>query len=355
MKKVLDALKKNWIMVWFITAAFSLSIITAYAIYTRITIAKRVVSTEAGANSLFSSDFMNVGRMKTIEPFTDSTQDATVSVHVFNYAYPKEAVYRSEETLYDLKATLGTLNDQDEFSAINDSTKIAALSDLTYTIKYDKTGEFFKFGTEDKITHTFKNCSISGDRAFGDLFELVFDKNELGNTANNYCMLIEADPYNVDLPKLTGVVKVRFSKQATTGWKGELEELSSSKDYDGFNYYLDGNGKGKLTFSWNTNYVTINKDFLNNPENTFYEKSTEIQDGKEVVNYTKISGITEASLKDADGIATLTIGVDSSKRNRYEIQFFKVDPSNEEAHYDDPDVVEEFLPGTLPRDWKADE
>ena len=258
MKKVLNALKKNWIMVWFIVAAFSLSIITAYAIYTRITIAKRVVSTEAGASSLFSSDFMNIGRMKTIEPFTDSTQDATVSVHVFNYAYPKEAVYRSEETLYDLKATLGTLNDQDEFSAINDSAKITALSDLTYTITYDKTGELFKFGTEDEITHTFKECSISGDRAFGDLFELVFDKNELGNTANNYCMLIEADPYNVDLPKLTGVVKVRFSKQATTGWKGELEELNSSKDYDGFNYYLDGNGKGKLTFSWDTNYVTIN-------------------------------------------------------------------------------------------------
>ena len=74
-----------------------------------------------------------------------------------------------------------------------------------------------------------------------------------------------------------------------------------------------------------------------------------------MVNYTKITGITEASLKDANGIATLTIGVDSSKRNRYEIQFFKVDPSNEEVDYGDPDVVEGFLPSTLPRDWKADE
>ena len=351
MKRVLKAIRKNWIIVWFLIAAVSLSAITVYAIYTRITIAKRVVSTQAGASSLFSSDYMTNGSLKTIEPITDNTQPATVPVHVYNYAYPKEAVYRSDSTEYDFIARIGTLDEYDVFHELTDSAKIASLGSLNYSITYNSTNELFSFGGSNGTTHTFSGCTIAGDKANSDLFTLVFDKNELGNNPNGYCVLIQAKPYNTDLPNLEGKVMVRYSKQASTGWNGEIEDLDTNKDYDGFNYYLTGNGKGKLTFRWNTNYVTINKDFLSNPDNTFYSKAIEIQNGKEIPVFTEVtSAITEASLKDGDGIATLTLGVDSTVRNRYEIQFFKVNPS---FSYNKVDV-ESYLPDTLPTDWVPD-
>ena len=352
MKKIIKTIRKNWIIVWFLIAAISFSAITVYAIYTRITIAKRVVSTQAGASSLFSSDYMTNGSLKTVEPFTDNTQPAIVPVHVYNYAYPKEAVYRNESTEYDLIATIGTLDEYDVFHELTDSDKITALGSFSYSITYNSTSEEFSFGGSNGTSHTFSGCTIAGDGANSDLFTMVFDKNELGNNPNGYCIMIQAKPYNTDLPDLEGKVMVRYSKQASTGWSGEVEELDTNKDYDGFNYYLTGDGKGKLTFRWNTNYVTINKDFLNNSDNTFYTKSTEIQDGKEVVVFSEITGtVTEASLKDGDGIATLTIGVDSSNdRNRYEIQFFKVNPSYSYSKAN----VESYLPDTQPTDWVAD-
>lgn len=352
MKKIIKAIRKKWITIWLIAAVISLSAITAYAIYTRITIAKRVVSTQAGASSLFSSDYMTNGSLKTIEPITYNNQNATVLVHVYNYAYPKEAVYRSDSTEYELTATIGTIDENDAFHELTDDSKITALGELAYSITYNSTNETFSFGGSNGTSHTFRGCTIAGSGANSNLFTMVFDKNELGNNPNGYCIQIKAEPLNTDLPTLEGKVMVRYSKQASTGWAGEVEELNSSKitDYDGFNYYLTGNGKGKLTFRWNTKYVTINKDFLNNPQNTFYTKSTEIQSGEEVAVFTKItSAVTEASLKDGD-IATLTIEVDSSTRNRYEIQFFKV---NSEYSYSKADV-ESYLPNTQPNDWVAD-
>ncbi len=335
--------RKLWITVWFIAAAISLSVITAYAIYTRVTIAKRVVSTQAGASSLFSSDYMNVGGMKTIEPVSDNTKNATVSVHVFNFEYPKEAVFRSEDTEYDLTVTLGTIDGSGEFTALSDTS---GLSDFTYSAAYKNTDPFV-FNSTNGITKTFGGCSIPGNGANSDDLTLVFDKNEIGNNPNGYCFKIEADPSDTDLPKLTGYVMVRFSKQASTGWRGELESLDNSKSYDGYNYYLEGTGKGKLTFKWNPTYVTINKDFLNNPENEFYYIVNE-----EYVKYA-IPPVESLLTQDADGYVSLTIKVDSTIKNRYEVQFFKVDSTNDQFDYSNG-AVKNYLPDTSVGNWSAD-
>lgn len=330
-KKILKAIQKKWITVWLVVAAVSLSAITAYAIYTRITIAKRVVSTQAGASSLFSSDYMNTGGMKSIEPITDNTQNASVPFHLYNYAYPKEAVYRSDSTEYDLTATIGSLDDSDVFTELSDSS---LLSGLTYCITYNLTGSTFVFNSTNGTSHKFSNCLISGNGANSDLFTLVFDKNELGANPKGYCIKLEADPYNTDLPKLIGYVMVRYSKPVSAGWSGDVEEIDVNKDYDGFNYYLTGNGKGKITFKWNRSKVTINKDFLKNPNNEF-----DGYDGAQPV---------EADLTEVDGYVSLTLKVDSTKKNRYEIQFFKVNPAYSYSKTD----VESYLPTST--DWVPD-
>lgn len=338
MEKVLKKLKQNWIAVWFIVVAILLSSRGAYAIYTRVTIAKRVVSTQAGASSLFSSSHMNNGGMKTIEPITDNT---TVMVYVYNYAYPKEAVYRNEDTQYDLTATIGTIDSSDNFVPLSDAS---VLTDLTYSITYGS--ETFLFGEANGLSHTFAGCNIVGEGAHSNQLSLVFDKNEVSNTPNGYCIKIVANPYSSDLQELTGYVMVSYTKQASSGWSGELEELDTNKDYDGFNYYLEGNGKGKLTFRWNPTYVSINKDFLNNRNNKFYYKDND--------NYVAYQAApVEADLTpDGDGMVSLTIEVDSAEQNRYEVQFYKTDSKVNDYTYSV--VKDDYLPDTVAGDWESD-
>ncbi|MBR1752194.1 MAG: hypothetical protein IJ740_15235 [Ruminococcus sp.] len=334
MNELIKKAKKHWIVIWLVVAVILFTVVLSYAIYTRVTIAKRVVSTEASAGILFSSDYMSINGMRTTEPRTDDTENASVSVHVFNYAYPKEAVFRSNETQYDLTATIGRIDNNNNFTPLEDMNEI---SGLTYSVTYNKTNDTFAFTNENQ--HTFEECTIDGGKASQDLITVVFDKTELSNTAKGLCVKLEAEPYDSELSTLTGYIKVRFSKLASTGWKGELEELDADKDYDGFNYYLEGNGKGKITFRWKPNKVTINKQFLTNANIEF-----EGFDG---------SSKTEKDLTaDANGYVSLTVKVDSAETNRYEIQFFKVDPS---LPYDKESVLT-YLPPTpaVSGDWVAD-
>lgn len=345
MKNFMKKFKKHWIKAWLIIAAVSLCVVTSYAIYTRVTVAKRVVSTDAGTEDLFSSDYMSQKGITTTVSQTDNTQNAEVSVHVYNYAYPKESVYKNTETQYDVTATIGTIGSDDIFTELSDTS---GLTNRTYSVTYAKNSETFLFNATNGTQHKFDGCTITGDRAYGDLFTLVFDKSELGEAPPNYCIKLEAEPYDSDLPKLTGYIKVRFAKSASNGWRGEVEKLDDSKDYDGFNYYLEGNGAGMLTFRWNKSKVTINKQFLNNKDNEFYNKTGDV--------YTKYT----QPLKESDlatdpndnDIVYLTIKVDSTITNRYEVQFYKVDPST--ISYTKTDV-EGYLPSTSSNDWVPDQ
>ena len=343
MIKLMKSFKKHWITVWLVIAAITLTIITSYAVYTRITIAKRVVSTQAGAGSLFTSDYMSEAGIKSIKPIAENDKDqdgnAKIEAHVFNYVYPKQGIFRSEETEYDLIATLGKLDSGEVFHPIS-IEELNAQTGKTYSIQY-KDGEVFDFVEQHSSSHTFTNCVIAGDKANADLFTLIFDKSELGELPNGYCLKLEAVPHNTELPELMGLVLVRYSKPSSAGWEGKVEDIDASKenDYDGFNYYLEGNGKGSLTFRWDRTKVRINKYFLSDPNNKF-------------VGYDNGAIPVEEDLPVTDGMVSLTIKVDSTKQNRYEIQFYKVDPEN--VTYSKSDVEGSYLPKTDPADWVAE-
>ena len=344
MEKLKKIIKMNWIALWLILAAVLFTSISAFAIYTRITIAKRVVSTQAGVSGLFSSDYMSARGIKTTESSSDTTQNYSVDVHIYNYVYPKEAVYRSDSTQYDITAKIGTLNDSDVFYELGDS---AQLNGLTYSVTYNTDpADTFIFNATNGTTHTFTACEIAGGGPHLDSFTLVFDKSELGENPKGFCIQLTATPYDNDLPVITGLVNVKYAKQASTGWKGEVQDLDTNDmdKYDGFNYYLDGNGKGKITFRWKKDFVTINKSFLTNIDNVFYYKS-----GDNYVRYTSLSD--ETNIKNLyNGYYSLTMDVNSVVQNRYEIQFYKVDPSQS---YTKPDVIS-YLPSTIPSDWEPE-
>ena len=192
MKKFVKIFKKRWITIWLIIAVVSLSAVTSYSIYTRITIAKRVVSTQAGTASLFSSDHMSAGGIKTISPKTVDNEDASVTVHIYNYAYPQSALFRKDDTEYALIARIGYLDSDETFHELTDTAAINSLSSLNYSIKYEDGNETFEFGSPNGTSHSFEQCTIGGDSANSNTFTLTFDKIEFGSESPNYCIELMA-------------------------------------------------------------------------------------------------------------------------------------------------------------------
>jgi len=322
------------IAILFVSAGIS------YAAYTRVNVVKRVVSTGEGIGDLFASDYMSVSSLVMRKTFSDQNALPYVSVSVFNYPYPKKSAYQRDDTVYTLTATLKKQSEGNTFTELT-ADEITALGDLDYQIIYKENA--FKFGTGGSVSHTFSNCTIAGGDFNQDIFTLRFDPSELtAAQPNGYCMELVARPEDTSLPTLTGYVMVKYVRTASGGWSGRLETLEAGKEYDAYNYIVEGNGTGKITFKWNPTYVRINKWFLQNPDHTFYKN----------VNVLGSNSVTEGAVTtDADGMRSLTLVVDSKQRSRYEIQFYKV--GVDEDDYTN-NKISLYLPDTDNVAWVAD-
>ena len=326
-------IKKSWITIWLISAVICCSVLFTYAAYTRINIVKRVVSADAGAGARFSSDYMTAQNinMVTRKAFPTTSSDPLVPVHIFNYPYPKSALYRNVETEYSLTARIGTY-DGSTFTALTGSALEGLSNDYYVTYK----GTQKKFNTSDVATVNFSSCIIPEGRVAPDIFYVHFDSDELGDNPPEYYVEMVATPLDSSLPILRGYVAVRYAKLSDSGWTGELEELSNLKTYDAYNYILQGNGTGRITFKWDPTYLTINKQFLQNPEYTFYINGGEVNGS---------GSLSESSFPTGgDGMKSITLVVNSVQKNRYEVQFYKTDTS-ESSNYDySNSAIKDYLP-----------
>lgn len=337
---LIKKLRKHWITVWLVIAALSLATIVSFAAYTRVNAVKRVVSTGSGVGDRFSSDVMSSAVTVTRKGFDDNSVVPFVLGKVFNYPYPKSSLYRSSVTDYNLTATIGKY--------INNSFTPLIESDLTnldedYAIKYKSTGALQTFKDNNGIV-TF-TCSIGAGRVDPDEIYIYFSTDELStdeeNPAPEYYVQLVAEPEDKELPTLTGYVTVRYQEVASTGWNGKLEDLDDNLTYDGYNYTLEGTGNGRITFRYDPTYVTINKYFLQNSENTFYINNT----------YTVGSdSITEDNFTtDTNGMKVITMVVNSEIKNRYVIQFYK---KNTSGNFDySNSAIRSYLPATIDGDW----
>ncbi len=336
MQKVLQKIAKNWITVWLIIAVLVFLSISAYAAYTRLTVAKRVISTGEGAGDMFASDMLldsSLWSVKTVS-YSNLSDTPNVPLEIFNFPYPKRTACAADDTVYDLTVTLGKLNNTNQFTDLSNE-EITALSN-NYKVQKGE-GEIFTFGSTDEednrvVTHTFENCSITGGAFNSNLFTLIFDTDELTSaTPNGYCIKLEAIPDDSELPTLRRVIMVKYIKTADSGWNGSLETLEDGTDYDAYNYIIKGDGSGKFTFTWDQSYVTINEKFLQNPDVTFYIGGRNVT-GNDSLNEDALSTNAETGWKE------LTLVVNSREKNRYDVQFFKIDNSTP-ASYDNDDIA----------------
>ena len=334
-------LRKNWITLWLAVAFLSLTVIVAYAAYTRVNGVKRVISTGAGVGDRFSSDVMSSAVTVTRKGFDDDSVVPSVTGKVFNYPYPKASLYRTAVTDYTLTATIGTYNNN-TFTPLsgNDLTDL----DEAYAIKYKYTGTLQTFKANSG-TVTLA-CSMAAGRVDPDEIFMYFSTDELStdeeNPAPEYYIQLVAEPDDKELPTLTGYVTVRYQKVASTGWNGYLETLDNNLTYDGFNYTLEGTGTGRITFKYDPRFVTINKYFLQNSENTFYINNT---------NTAGSDSITEDSFStdQTTGMKVVTLVVNSEIKNRYVIQFYKKDTSGNNDYSNS--AISSYLPATGEGAW----
>lgn len=152
-------------------------------------------------------------------------------------------------------------------------------------------------------------------------FVLTFDKSQL--TKSDIYMRVTATPTDqAELKPLSaklGVIYINDNTSAT--WTGTfIDNATSPKDLDGFNYRLSGSGEGTVTLTWNTNYVDISPWFKNTYDLTIS--------------------------KDSSGIATATLKVNSAEKNQYDIQFYRTNGINSAEQWSDGNHTDITVTGT---------
>ncbi|WP_295210484.1 hypothetical protein [Ruminococcus sp.] len=286
--KFIKRLKKSWLTIWIVAAVAALSTIGGMAAYTSISSVKRVVSTQKGVGNLFSSNYLEEGSSFPLKNVTFSSDKIapTVTVNVCNF--PQTKIKHSDADItYTLTITLVDSGGKE----VGDIENIG-----NYSVSYNNTPIAF---SSEKKEIRYENQTLSAsDFSYND-FTLTFDSSQL--TTQNVFMKLEAKPSSSSgLPTLSAMIGVSYVKPYSASWSGQFTDSADKpSDLDGFNYRLSGSGSGTITLSWNTKYIEISKWFLK--ENNLDDPAA-----------------------DSNGIKTITLTVDSSKQNQYDIQFYRV-------------------------------
>ncbi|WP_456028577.1 hypothetical protein [Ruminococcus sp.] len=285
--RFIKKLKRSWLAIWIAFAAAALSTIGVLAAYTSVSSVKRVVSTQKGAGMLFSSNYLTIDENDLPRMITFSSMETSPCVTVNVCNYPQTMIKHNDK---DITYTLTV--------ELVDSSGNAVTS-ADYSVEYN--GEKKTFENNSKIE--FSLLKLMADDFNKHEFVLTFDKSQL--TKSDIYMKVTATPTNqAELKPLSaklGVIYINDNTSAT--WTGTfIDNATSPKDLDGFNYRLSGSGEGTVTLTWNTNYVDISPWFKNTYKLTIS--------------------------KDSSGIATATLKVNSAEKNQYDIQFYRTNGIN---------------------------
>lgn len=285
--RFIKKLKRSWLAIWIAFAAAALSTIGVLAAYTSVSSVKRVVSTQKGAGMLFSSNYLTIDENDLPRMITFSSMETSPCVTVNVCNYPQTMIKHNDKDItYTMTVELVDSNGN-------------AVTSADYSVEYN--GEKKTFESNSKIE--FSPLKLTADDFNKHEFVLTFDKSQL--TKSDIYMKVTATPTNqAELKSLSaklGVIYINDNTSAT--WTGTfIDNATSPKDLDGFNYRLSGSGEGTVTLTWNTNYVDISPWFKNTYKLTIS--------------------------KDSSGIATATLKVNSAEKNQYDIQFYRTNGIN---------------------------
>lgn len=283
-------IKKYWLIM--LTAVLSVTLVcfVSFAAYTNLNSVKRVVSTRGGKELAFSSNYLKA---------VNSTDNYSTK----NLAIPEQS------TTYDFDITVCNYPQDNPFD-VNEN-------DITYTLTLtlvDADGQKIETGSYDDISVSYG--TVTGKKFLSGVCTIGSQTlNGKTKSTNTYKVTVPKTIVESGINIKAAAVPDYASKSYTNNenlariftfseynpnaitWTGEFAETGTD-GYDGFNYIVKGQGKGKVTIEWNSAQLEISQIFLEN-NNITAETDTE------------------------SGWKKITFDVDSDTQNRYDIQFYK--------------------------------
>lgn len=304
-KNLKQIIKKHCIMIWAVAVSVTLICFVSYAAYTNLNSVKRVVSTQGGKGTAFSSNYLSLTTrssssydMKRIT-IGEKAETKSFNLNICNYVQNNPSVYNEYDITYTLVLTLVDATDG---SPITDKDSDASVSGGYFSNGVcEITGQTLTGKTKSVLSYTI-TVPKSFINAVNIKAEAVPDDASYSYTNNS---------------KLARIITFSEYIENNTSWTGSFSETTAD-GYDGFNYIIKGQGVGTVTLTWDPEMLEISKIFLDN------------------------NGIIPTD--DADGKKTFTMQVDSNTGNsRYDIQFYKTEAGGKNSAYADMNAINGYV------------
>lgn len=320
MEAVLKKLKKHWTLIWLLFAVSAATAFLSYGAYTGLKTVKRVVTTQASAGELFSSNCMMVNvNYKQI-----NTTQYTVSV--CNYEQKNPNLYNASDISYSLTAEIkvfydGTYKTMSELAEALNGTEtpeyqafVTKIGNRTYSVVKvddDEDGALsnvpIALNADNGYRYSFSTETLKKNRSSADRFQVTFDNREFDNKTPDFYIDVKATP-GANLAPIECLIYTVKSTADMATWTGAfLENDCTTNDYDFYNYIVSGSGAGTIDVMWDPEWFDINPYFIS------------LSGGAA----TAITTINDAN-DTHDGWKKVTITVNSTQNSRYEIQMYKV-------------------------------
>lgn len=253
-------LRTHWILTWIILLVILLTSTISFGAYTYLKYAKRVISMQSTSGIPFSSNLLSSVQEKETEYsttlFSYSGTSMTRLITVCNYPQNSPTDINKDDIDYKLSAKI-----------IDKDNK---LEENYNGFKISFNGKDYFFNNNGKIeisdiemkstsiacTHNFILYTSSDYLKYIDI-EIVAEPSNYTYTENiKLARIFSFTNVQDSVQKWSGTFADKFSMEGVLGVEAD------SKNYKGFNYEISGNGKGIFTFSWNTDYVEVDTEFL---------------------------------------------------------------------------------------------
>ena len=298
-------IKKHYVLLWLVILLSVLTCFYAYGAYTNLNSVKRVVSTQGGSGTAFSSNYLSLTTrssssydMKRIT-VGQKAETKSFDLNIFNYAQNNPSVYNEYDVTYTLVLTLidatdgSVITDRDGEASVSGGSFSNGICEITGQTLTGKTKSVLSYAVT--VPKSFVN-------AVNIKAEAIPDEASYSYTNNS---------------KLARIITFSEYIENNTSWTGSFSETTAD-GYDGFNYIIKGQGVGTVTLTWDPEMLEISKIFLDN------------------------NGITPND--GADGKKTFTMQVDSNTgSSRYDIQFYKTEAGGTSGAYADMNAINGYV------------
>lgn len=316
-KKIRKFIRKQWILIWLVSASVALVTVVSLAAYkdasNRI---KRVFVTSKQVDSLFTSNYL-IGEANFNSVSFNELDTKSFGVYIRNYD-PSSGEVHDGPITYSISAELAHKSTA-LYNATSDAVALQAWSSGNMSIEVsDGTNTILLSG--DTITGNIPSVTLpDSDPVTGEgsgkrnvhQWNVTFTNIALDS---DYCVKITATPSDGS-GAITSTLGIgSFPDSQHDGWTCSIsdDKTKAITNYDAFNYVIAGSGGTKLRFHYDASKLGINPIFC-----TYNTEAT--------LSNSYLGSTTEGRTD----WKTLEITVGSV--NRYDLQMYKVNSSSPAA------------------------